>query len=85
MDRFFSSKVNLSSRKIYILRPNQDQLQKMQLQGLRLDQCSYTDCDTEAIAVSLGVSSVYTGGKDSEGYSILIYLLTTSVNAKYYL
>ena len=33
-DRFFYSKVNSSVRKIYILRPNRDQLRKMQLQGL---------------------------------------------------
>ena len=30
----FQSKVNSSVREIYILRPNRDQLQKMQLQGL---------------------------------------------------
>ena len=54
-------------QKDIILRPNRDQLRKMQLQGLRLgiepapsgslDQCS-TDWATEAGAVSLGASSV---------------------------
>ena len=33
---FFYSKVNSSVRKIYILRPNREQLRKMQLQGCRL-------------------------------------------------
>ena len=32
----FKSKVNSSVRKIYILRPNGDQVRKMQLEGLRL-------------------------------------------------
>ena len=32
----FQSKVNSYVRKIYILRPNRDQLRKMQLQDLRL-------------------------------------------------
>ena len=56
--------------KYILLRPNQDQLRKMQLQGLLagnwtrdpglLDQTSaLTDWATEAVAVSLATSSVY--------------------------
>ena len=81
MDKyFFLSKVNSSVRKVYILRPNRDQLQKMQLQlsnsnGCELNQrppwisrpTLYRARATEAVAVSLSASSeLYIGGNAGE-------------------
>ena len=43
--------VNSSVRKIYILRPNQDQLRKI--------DTDWATEQTEAVAVNLGASSVY--------------------------